>query len=128
MKKMITILTILFFLMATVSCSVKRMRVVQIDTMKEKKINKVSILGLSTMANKWVEFSRRDPGRVEGNKITGSIFEGGKLQKVVIPRSQVRLIRVTMSSDKPVAGNILKAVGLVFFGLFVMLIANPPDF
>ena len=88
-KKLISIFTLLAFIVFSISCSITRIK--EVRTASDWKGKKGEILSLFKTSGEYIEFSKDNPGRIYGDNIIGTAIIMSK--KVVIDGANIKKIR-----------------------------------
>jgi hypothetical protein len=99
--KIFALLTITAFLAFDMNCVVRSIRKIPGDNLSQVHDLKAEIFSLSTKSGETIEFPTTDPGRIEGDKIVGSIPDGSSSEWTVT-QDMVRQVK------KDATGEIVK--------------------
>jgi len=116
-KKLISLLTLLAFIIFSLSCTIHKTKKVSVATLAQWKGKKVEILGVMKISGEYVEFDEDSPGGIQQNSIVG-ITESDVIS---IPFSEVELVWVRKVDS---ALSFAASIGVVYLGaLGITLIA-----
>ena len=113
MKQITAWATLAFMIFFTLSCTGSRLRVLPIQSVKESTLRKPRIHELVTKDGKWIKFSLLHRGKVVDGKVTGLIRKAGRLQKVSVDRSMVRLVQIRKNSFSTGLVDFFTAFGVI---------------